>query len=666
MNTYEFWNDMDKIFDAIVAYQEKTIEFNKQFVNPWIKLGKVFDKQETNETIVAHKNAVQIDPGNPQNWYELAGAYTRAGNFEQAIQAYQRAIELGIESGELYKNLALSHVMTGKYQEAVSLFEKSLDLLEKNDEKAMVWNHLGNVHRKLENYERAMHAFQQADQFEHQPQAEVQTGEEDVEELTEEPVALANEVDAPQPTGEPAPGIENETVLEVETATEDEIDLTVSAESSEVELNEEQEKQFTEEENEEGESVNVAEEVNDEEVDDNNDMPVILELDYSLDSVEMEAEEKALREKQPVSEFLAALEREADGISTHTQVAVEESEPEMLDVPEDTLETPAVEQQAPELINSFADLTKGDDEDDSFAEVAGEELPAPTEFAQESEELGEDQGEDDVEEVLVESEATEGEDIDAEEESEEADSIEEEEENDDSFEIEWDVVPLAEEQSVAAELEESEEVGEPEEETELPQVVSTTPTFSAYDEYLQENESMEEQEQIENDIDETQTIAMAPAEVELTNSEVNMEVNIDLTADMDTKNAHVWNELGNVYFNAGSFDDAIAAYSKAIELDRQFAWPYTNLALSYVQKGRLEDAISLYQRSIELFSNEDDKAVTLNRLGNVYRRLNDYENAIAAYQRADELDPGNVAIAKQSRYSLLGSEKVDQEVSYSI
>jgi tetratricopeptide (TPR) repeat protein len=128
----------------------------------------------------------------------------------------------------------------------------------------------------------------------------------------------------------------------------------------------------------------------------------------------------------------------------------------------------------------------------------------------------------------------------------------------------------------------------------------------------------------------------------------------------------VWNELGNVYFNAGSFDDAIAAYGRAIELDRQFAWPYTNLALSYVQKGSLAEAIKLYQRSIELFSNEKDKAITWNRLGNVYRRLNDYENAIAAYQRADELDPGNTAITHQSRFSLLGSEKVDQEARYSL
>ena len=662
MNTYEFWNDMDKIFDAIVAYQEKTIEFNKQFVNPWIKLGKVFDKKETNETVIAHKNAVEIDPANPQNWYELAGACARAGNFDQAIHAYQRSAELGLETGELYKNLALSHVMTGKYQEAVSLFEKSLDLLDKNEEKVTVWNQLGNVYRKLDNYELALHAFQQADQFEHEPHAEVENA---VEELTEEPVTFENEVDTSQPTDEPAPVIENETVLEDETFTEDEVDLPLVTESSEVELNEEQEEQFAEEENEEVESVDVAEEADDEEDDEENDMPVILEIDYSLDSAEMEAEEETLSEKQPASEFLAALEREAAGISTKVEMISEETETETQEMPEDIDETPAVAQQAPEPIDRFAGLTDSDEEDTPAAEVAEEELPTSTALTQESEDPIENLVEDAVEEVFAESEATEGENMDVEEESEETDSVEEDEENE-AFEVEWDEVPSNEEQTVAEELEESVEVDEPEGETELSQEVSTTPTFSAYEEYLQDNEHVEKSELVENETNETETIAMVPAEVEVTRSEVNMDVNTDLTVDMDTKNAHVWNELGNVYFNAGSFDDAIAAYSKAIELDRQFAWPYTNLALSYVQKDRLEDAIQLYQRSIELFSNEEDKAVTLNRLGNVYRRLNDYENAIAAYQRADELDPGNMAIAKQSRFSLLGSEQVNQEVSHSV
>ena len=138
----------------------------------------------------------------------------------------------------------------------------------------------------------------------------------------------------------------------------------------------------------------------------------------------------------------------------------------------------------------------------------------------------------------------------------------------------------------------------------------------------------------------------------------------ELQIEMDTKNAHVWNELGNVYFNTGAFDDAVVAYSKAIELDRWFAWPYSNLALTYVQKGRFVEAILLYQRSIELFKSDKDKAVSWNRLGNVYRRINDYENAIASYQRADELDPDNTTLSLQSRFSLLGNYVMEQKATY--
>jgi tetratricopeptide (TPR) repeat protein len=138
----------------------------------------------------------------------------------------------------------------------------------------------------------------------------------------------------------------------------------------------------------------------------------------------------------------------------------------------------------------------------------------------------------------------------------------------------------------------------------------------------------------------------------------------DVKIEIDTKNAHVWNELGNVYFNSGNYDDAISSYGKAIELDRQFAWPYSNLALAYVQKSRFAEAVLLYQRSIELFTNDKDKAITWNRLGNVYRRQGDYYNAIAAYQTADELDPDNTTLSLKSRFSLLGNFYVEQTPNY--
>ena len=103
----------------------------------------------------------------------------------------------------------------------------------------------------------------------------------------------------------------------------------------------------------------------------------------------------------------------------------------------------------------------------------------------------------------------------------------------------------------------------------------------------------------------------------------------------------LWNELGNVYFLSGAYAQAVHAYHRAIKLDDSFGRPYSNLALTYVQQGKFEQAVDLYRRSIELLTENKEKAISWNRLGNVYRYLRDYQDAVAAYRQADELDPDN-------------------------
>jgi tetratricopeptide (TPR) repeat protein len=101
----------------------------------------------------------------------------------------------------------------------------------------------------------------------------------------------------------------------------------------------------------------------------------------------------------------------------------------------------------------------------------------------------------------------------------------------------------------------------------------------------------------------------------------------------------LWNELGNLYFLSGAYAQAVHAYNRSIALDAEFGRPYSNLALAYVQQGKFQEAIELYRRSIELLSENRERAISWNRLGNVYRYLKDYREALVAYQQADELDP---------------------------
>ncbi len=125
----------------------------------------------------------------------------------------------------------------------------------------------------------------------------------------------------------------------------------------------------------------------------------------------------------------------------------------------------------------------------------------------------------------------------------------------------------------------------------------------------------------------------------------------------------IWNELGNIYFKVGAFDEAIDAYNKAIELDFRIGWLYSNLGFAYVRKGKFADAIPMYEKSIELLTNDEDKAVSWSRLGEVYQQLKQYEQAVQAYQKAVELAPQDVSFGAGLSAARKQIGQSDQEVA---
>jgi superkiller protein 3 len=132
-----------------------------------------------------------------------------------------------------------------------------------------------------------------------------------------------------------------------------------------------------------------------------------------------------------------------------------------------------------------------------------------------------------------------------------------------------------------------------------------------------------------------------------------------LHADPNAGNAQVWNELGNSFFKAGAYAEASDCYRKAADMEPGNGWAFSNLALSLALQSKFEEAVPLYLKSIELFKEDKEKADAWNRLGNVYRRLNDYDNAIAAYQHAVQLNNENASLLTRARFSLLGNCHVD-------
>ncbi len=106
----------------------------------------------------------------------------------------------------------------------------------------------------------------------------------------------------------------------------------------------------------------------------------------------------------------------------------------------------------------------------------------------------------------------------------------------------------------------------------------------------------------------------------------------------------VWNDLGNLYLKGNAINAAVDAYNKALDQGYQTAEIYNNLAGAYASQGNMNDSIPLYQKSIELLSDQKEKALVYTRLGDCYRRLADFDNAIAAFKTAIDIEPGNPAL----------------------
>ena len=76
--------------------------------------------------------------------------------------AFWIAIELDPSNGRSYYNLALENTINGLYKDAIPLYKKSIRLFAKRKDKALSWNQLGNVYRRLNEPSLAVAAYENA------------------------------------------------------------------------------------------------------------------------------------------------------------------------------------------------------------------------------------------------------------------------------------------------------------------------------------------------------------------------------------------------------------------------------------------------------------------------------------------------------------------------
>ncbi len=107
------------------------------------------------QAIAAFRQALALQPGMAQAWYNMANALRADGDWAGAISAYRQAIKLIPNYAEAYNNLALSLVHERQFGEALAESKKSVEVAPGYGEG---WRTLCNIAEQMPDYQLALSA----------------------------------------------------------------------------------------------------------------------------------------------------------------------------------------------------------------------------------------------------------------------------------------------------------------------------------------------------------------------------------------------------------------------------------------------------------------------------------------------------------------------------
>jgi tetratricopeptide (TPR) repeat protein len=134
----------------------------------------------------------------------------------------------------------------------------------------------------------------------------------------------------------------------------------------------------------------------------------------------------------------------------------------------------------------------------------------------------------------------------------------------------------------------------------------------------------------------------------------------DRAIEIDPNHSNAHNNRGVSLDKLGRYEEAITSCDRAIEIEPNHSNAHHNHGVSLNNLGRYEEAIASYDRAIEIDPNHsnthNDRGISLDNLGR-------YEEAIASYDRAIEIDPNNLYAHNNRGVSLSGLGRYEEAIA---
>lgn len=155
-------------YEAAQRYFHKATSLEPSYAPAWIGFGNSFAAQdESDQAMSSYRTASSLFPGSHLPPLYIGMEYLRTNNLVQAQEFIRQASVICPTDPLVYNELGSVYYKQKDYPQAIEMFTKSLELCKGLPERLMeAWEptlfNLGYSHRKLRNFDQAIHYFQSA------------------------------------------------------------------------------------------------------------------------------------------------------------------------------------------------------------------------------------------------------------------------------------------------------------------------------------------------------------------------------------------------------------------------------------------------------------------------------------------------------------------------